>query len=177
MKRSLAIAILLLATSCAPRTVSGDELPSGLLFPLPKMCGPTAAMRIGRPKSHRTNPPACELPTAEQVALSCAIHDVVRSPGYKPPPDEWEEPNPDYQPTATPVYVGRNAVCRFTNDDDSKAECTIELSRPQDNGTFKPMTVQLTHIFYAMHGPTSHWYGTRWDIGGECEPDDLTQKP
>ena len=163
--RGIARAIsMALVAGCA----GAREAPEAPIFAVPEMCGPSAGLRMGQPERFREFPPACSLPDAERLAEICAIHDAVRSPGYRPPYEEWEEPPEGYEPTPTPHYVARDAVCEFTNDDHSAARCTVEMAASDEAGEFRALTLDLRHRFHAHHGPVSHSYSTMWHVEGTC---------
>lgn len=155
---------LLLLAACAPQD-QGEA--RAALAPL-ALCGVPAATGPGRPERYRTHPPACSLPSAETIALSCAIHDTVRTDGYRPPISEWEEAPPGYEPTPLPEYRAREVSCRFSNADRSEALCELQLARSGESAAFEQVTVRLSHRFYRMDGPVSHVYGTHWGVEGEC---------
>lgn len=140
---------------------------------IPRECGVTLAMGPGRPARYGEMPPACNLPSVEDVARSCAVYDRVSVPDYvgsdcdgatgicAPP----EPPLPAYRVSALD--------CRYTNRDESAATCRFTLALPGEEGEGRPVEVPFEHRFWADHGPTHHMYGTLWMLGrgADCTPD------
>ena len=129
-------------------------------------CGLRAAMNPRQPKAVRDAPPACALPTREEVASSCAAHDHVTSPDYRPSIyDEegqlvWAQPMPE--------YVASELRCRFTSRARNKADCRFTLELPQ--GGASESVVRFEHRFWMDHGPAHHFYGTQWSPIDRCTP-------
>lgn len=160
---------LAFAASLASCTAQPSE-PLGFAK-IPEPCGVTAAMRVGTEEWQREKPRACDLPTAQGLAQTCAIYDVVRAPGYRPAPtDEFGEPVYDPDQPPLPVYKVQNLQCRFTNSRHNEAECSFDLSTPEDAGDWQSTTVPMEHRFWADHGPASHVYSTQWWMTRSCRP-------
>ena len=140
---------------------------------IPRECGVQLAMMPGRPARYREMPPACALPTADEVARSCAVQDRVSASGYvgsdcdsgtgvcTPP----EPPLPAYRVSAL--------ECRYTNGDESTASCRFTLALPGEAGEGRSVEVPFEHRFWADHGPTHHIYSALWMLGrgADCTPD------
>ena len=140
---------------------------------IPRECGVSLAMDRRRPERYREMPPACALPTVEDVARSCAVYDRVSVPNYvgsdcdsatgvcTPP----EPPLPEYRVSALD--------CRYTNGDESAATCRFTLSLPGEEREGRTVEVPFDHRFWADHGPTHHVYGTLWMLGrgADCTRD------
>jgi hypothetical protein len=136
-------------------------------------CGIAAAMDYRQPEGLRDNPPACALPTAEEVASSCAAYDLVTSPGYRSP-DRDEEGNLTGG-SDMPEYGVSNLRCRFTGRHRNRALCRFRLSLP--DGRAIGAAVTFKHVFVQDHGPAHHLYGTQWMSAGRCAPARASARP
>lgn len=162
---ALALLLVTLALPGCSAMRPGMEQDRGMALQLARQCGVTVAMEPGRPERYRQMPPACALPTVEEVARSCAVYDRVDVPNYvgsdcdsatgvcTPP----APPLPDYRVSALD--------CRFTNRDESAATCRFMLALPGEAGEGRMVEVPFDHRFWADHGPTHHIYGTMWMLG------------
>ncbi len=140
---------------------------------LPRLCGVTAATLTRQPERYQEMPPACALPTVEQVARSCAVQDRVSTPGYIEPDCDSATGicTPPEQPL--PAYRVTELQCRYSNGDESAALCRFHLSIPGDAGEGSVVEMPFDHRFWADHGPTHHIYGTLWMLapGADCTPE------
>jgi hypothetical protein len=127
-------------------------------------CGVRAALDPRQPERVREHPPACSLPAAATVALACAVHDHVTSPGYRPPIHDDEGAWIEGQPV--PTYAVSELRCRFISRDRNEAVCRFQLSIP-DNATVNTQAT-FEHRFVEDHGPAHHWYGTNWFAKNSC---------
>ena len=144
------------------------EGPFSLKEPLQR-CGLSVAMDFRSSRMTRDNPPACELPTAKRIALTCAIHDQVRSEDYVSPElDEFGDPVGAAQPI--PEYKVTGVKCTFTTQSRSAARCKFGLETPGSDGEKVPADVIFTHKFYQDHGPAHHIYSTEWWPKASCVP-------
>jgi hypothetical protein len=164
---ALAAALLL---GCGAQRGDGFTTLDTRAVRIPRECGVTLAMGSGRPARYREMPPACALPTVEEVARSCAVQDRVSAPDFvesdcddatgvcTPPPT----PLPDYRVSALD--------CRYTNGDESAASCRFRLALPGEAGEGRDVEVAFDHRFWADHGPAHHVYGTLWMLaqGADC---------
>ncbi|HEX9964395.1 MAG TPA: hypothetical protein VGB04_05360 [Allosphingosinicella sp.] len=159
-----ALALLLASASCAPAGEVDGPAPAEV-----RSCGVRAAMDHRQPEALRESPPACALPTAEEVASSCAIQDLVTKPGYRGPSYD-EEGNPKGDGEPVPDYRAEALSCHFTDPLRNKALCRFALSFPQSPGAPVPTVATFEHRFWQDHGPAHHWYGTRWSAMDRCTP-------
>lgn len=123
-------------------------------------------MAPGQTEATREKPPACELPSAEEVASSCAVHDLVTSPGYEPPTYDEQVVRTSHQ--AAPEYRVSELRCDFTTGRRNQALCRFKLSLADGQGTSTEAAVVFEHLFWQDHGPAHHFYGTRWSPTGRC---------
>jgi hypothetical protein len=152
--------------SCAERPLEIGKLDS-----IPGRCGTGAAFDYRASEKLRESPPACAFPDAESLALVCAIHDLVRSPGYRMPIfDEHggrvEEGSP------APVYEVTDVRCRFISSERNRATCRFRLRTPEMSAGPADTKVALEHRSWQDHGPAHHLYGTQWLITASCVPPD-----
>ena len=129
-------------------------------------CGLRAAMDPRLPQALRDNPPACALPTEQEVASACAVEDLVTSPDYRLPTYN-EDGRPDIVQTI-PQYVVSRLRCRFSSRERNKAECRFALAGPQREPADR--TVTFDNEFWQDHGEAHHFYGTRWSPASRCAP-------
>ena len=129
-------------------------------------CGLRAAMDARLPQALRDNPPACALPTEEEVASTCAVQDLVTSPDYRPP--TYDEDGRPIIAQPTPEYGVSRLRCRFSSLERNKAECRFTLAVPQREPTDR--TVTFDNEFWQDHGEAHHFYGTRWSPASRCAP-------
>jgi hypothetical protein len=162
LTRNSALLPLLLAGSCA----SAPDEAVILAIEKPSWCGTMAAMRPGRSQAERYSPPACALPSAAEVASSCAIHDLVSSPDYRVP--DLDENGVEIDPQPTPEYRVQALRCDFATPERNRALCRFKLSLPGEQEPGIDRTVTFEHIFWQDHGPTHHLYGTRWRPATRC---------
>lgn len=155
------------AHGCVP-----SRPPDPVMVETSRICGVESAMRPGNPARWRERPPACALPTEQEVALSCAIHDRISAPGYVPPDCDEGTGRCNPQERPLPTYRVNNLDCRYTNRDQSAATCAFMLAAPDDDGPGRQVEVPFEHLFWADHGPAHHIYGTRWslDYRADCTP-------
>lgn len=169
--RALALLSVMLALPGCSAMRSGHSGHSGvrpgdeLTLELPRECGVQLAMMPRRPARYREMPPACALPTAEEVARSCAVHDRVSEPGYvgQDCDDATGLCSPPEPPL--PAYRVAGLECRYSNDDESAALCRFRLALPGEASAGRAVEVPFDHRFWADHGPTHHIYGTMWMLG------------
>lgn len=144
---------------------------------IPRECGVQLAMMPGRPARYREMPPACTLPTPEDVARSCAVQDRVNTPGYVgsdcdgatgvcTPPDP-----------PLPAYRVSGLECRFSNGDESAATCRFRLALPGEAGEGPAVEMPFDYRFVADHGPIHHSYSALWMLGrgADCTIDEPSQ--
>jgi hypothetical protein len=129
-------------------------------------CGLRAAMDPRQPAALREKPPACALPTSEEVASSCASWDFVTSPDYRPP--VYDEHGLAISGQSLPDYEVSKLNCRFKSRKRNHAVCHFTLSLPQ--GTITETEVSFEHRFVQDLGPAHHFYGTQWLPLGRCAP-------
>lgn len=154
----------LVVISCAPAGEADRPASSGI-----RSCGVRAAMDHRQTEALRDSPPACALPTAKEVALSCAIHDLITKPGYRGPSYD-EEGNPMGDGEPVPDYRVDSLSCRFAGPHRNRALCRFDLTVPQSPGAPVPTVVTFEHRFWQDHGPAHHLYGTRWSPADRCTP-------
>lgn len=169
----LAAVVAALLVGCGAQRGDGFTTLDTRAVRIPRECGVQLAMMPGRPARYRAMPPACALPTVEEVARSCAVYDRVSLPHYvgsdcdsatgvcTPP----ELPLPEYGVSALD--------CRYTNGDESAASCRFTLKLPGEEGEGRTVEVPFEHRFWADHGPTHHIYYAQWMLGrgADCTPD------
>lgn len=173
----LAAALTLMSCAGCSRMQPGFQPLDTSALRIPRECGVQLAMMPGRPARYRQMPPACALPTAEEVARSCAVQDRISAPGYVGSDCDSatgvctpaEPPLPDYRVSALD--------CRYTNRDESSATCRFKLALPGEAGEGRIVEVPFDHRFWADHGPAHHMYGTMWELGrgADCTRDKLSQ--
>lgn len=163
MRQFGVFALLLLGAGCAPTPDGGVRVERSLVG-----CGPTAALRIGVRDEYREYPPACALPTSDELARGCAVADALRDPAYRWP--ERDEAGIPMGGDPLPQYTVDQVDCTYTNRHHNSALCRFALVKP---GTDAPVLVSanLRHTFHADHGPAHHIYSTFWSVDGGCEPD------
>lgn len=127
-------------------------------------CGVHAAMDFRQPERFRDRPPACALPTANDVATACAIEDLVTAPDYRPPVED-EEGFPVGGPPL-PAYSVSQLHCRYTSRDRNMAACNFHLSVP--GGGTMATEARFEHRFVADDGPAHHFYHSSWFARGTC---------
>lgn len=113
-------------------------------------------------------PPACDLPTAAQVALSCAVQDTVTAPGYEPPVDD--ESGFPTGGTPAPEYRVDNLQCRFTTSEHNAAHCTFNVENRATARKVPARTVDFEHVSWDDNGPAHHMRWTLWRAAGRCIP-------
>lgn len=168
---SLRLTCLLLVAAIPAGVASPDEVAAARGYG--GRCGVAAAMDHRRPEALRDKPPACALPTAREVELSCGAHDLVTSPGYRPPTRN-EEGNA-IGGSDMPEYRVSNLRCRFTGRHRNRALCRFRLSLPE--GPAIGAAVAFEHMFVQDHGPAHHLYGTQWMSAGRCAPVSPSARP
>lgn len=156
----LMVAITWMAGGCTQSFLDG----AGRAAP-PARCGVSAALDIRLPEAYRDNPPACGLPTGEDVALSCAVYDQVTSPGYRPP--DYDEEGFPINAQPAPEYRVTDLSCDFSTPERNRASCRFRLARA-DHGEPRRVEMTFEHRFWQDHGPAHHVYGTRWSPTGRC---------
>ncbi|MDT8757134.1 hypothetical protein MZO42_00345 [Sphingomonas psychrotolerans] len=113
-------------------------------------------------------PPACDLPTAAEVALSCAVQDTVSAPGYEPPlVDESGFPSGG---TPAPEYRIDKLHCRFTTSEHNAASCTFDVENRATARKVPGRTVSFEHVSWNDNGPAHHVRWTFWRAAGRCIP-------
>jgi hypothetical protein len=125
-------------------------------------------MGVREPGISRETPRACALPTVEEVAFACAVHDMVTAADYRPL--AYDEDGADINPQPAPTYTVTELSCRFTTHVPNRAECRFTLSRPNGASVPEPVRVSLEHRFWQDHGPAHHVYGTHWSPTQRCAP-------
>jgi len=146
------------------------ELPPDLVLPLPRSCD-LAAVRLGfTDRSDR--PPACELPTGQWVALSCAIHDQINDPSYNPTYDESGDivdgpPLPEYQVS--------DLDCDFASDAKNEAKCRFGLALPGEAEGARQVEVAFENHYSRHDTAVSHSEYVRWSLRGDCTPEPSSQ--
>jgi len=125
-------------------------------------CGLRGAMGMGGHGGARLGDAvrACNLPTAENVALACAAHQAT------PNPDRRDPENPDELQYDFPDYVVSALSCAFDDAGNSSATCTFELAT--ENAPPQPVRAAFVHTFYARSTPLTFGYGTTWSTAGSC---------
>lgn len=161
-RRSLCLPAASLAlAACAPGPAGPLAIP---VVDLP--CGLRAAMSLRQPGVFRERPPACALPSVEEVAMSCAINDMITAPDYRPP--DYDQKGVAIDPQPAPVYTVSDLSCRFSAPERNRADCAFTLLRPNGPGTPEPVRVAFEHRFWQDHGPAHHVYGTLWSPISRC---------
>ena len=161
-----AAAVLLLGTMAACAPAQPEEPVAIIPVPIDLDCGFNASKDYRRTQAERDNPPACGLPEAQTLAQSCAIYDVVRSPGYVP--DEEDETGEVRNPTPLPAYRVNDLVCAFNGEERNRATCRFALTVP--GGAPERITVRLRHISYGRITPLTFEQGVMWQIDDDCTP-------
>lgn len=105
--------------------------------------------------------------------MSCGAHDLVTSPGYRPP--SYDEEGNATGGSDMPEYRVSNLRCRFTGRHRNRALCRFRLSLPDRRAVGAAVTFE--HRFVQDHGPAHHLYGTRWMSTGRCAPADAPAAP
>lgn len=160
-------AIMLLTLTTAAACSASDHGPTGFRATMAE-CGVPAAMGVGISLEERENPPACALPSVEQVARSCAFHDFVRAPDYQPA--AYDEFGHLVEGSEPPNYAIADLECGFIDARRNKAVCTFSLETPDMTGGPVSTSATFDHSFWADHGPTHHIYGTMWSAVETCLP-------
>ncbi len=160
--------VLLIATGLIVGGCVQDSTDEITLIELPATCGVHAALDVRQPENLRDKPPACALPVAEEVAMSCAVHDLVTGPDYRPPAYNEEGFPTDEQPI--PEYRVSNLSCHFSTRQRNEAFCQFQLRTPGGAEESRNVVVRFEHRFWRDDGPTHHWYGTRWSATTRCTP-------
>lgn len=152
------------AAACAPAQPDGPLT----VLPLPNDldCGFRASMDYRRTQEERENPPACALPDAASLARSCAIHDVVRTPGYRP--DEEDGTGEVLNPTPFPDYRVDELACTFDGEGRNRATCRFSLTVPGQSPA--ATTVRLRHKSYGHVTPLTFEQGVMWQLDDDCTP-------
>ena len=164
MSRGLLLTLVIIAVG--PGCVASSDRAETVAASVGARCGLRAAMDPRKPEALRETPPACALPTQEEVASSCAIQDLVTSPDYRSPTYDDEGQLVSAQPT--PKYSVSRLRCRFTSRERNQAVCRFTLALPQ--GTTSERVVSFEHRFWQDHGPAHHFYGTQWSPTVRCTP-------
>ena len=154
---------LVLSTACGP-VQPGESLAASRPI---ERCGFYAAKDHRQSQYYRDNPPACDLPGSEELSLSCAIHDQVSAPDYRP---EYDEEGALTNHTPTPEYRLSNLRCAFTGTERNRANCTFSIATP-DMKTSVRSSVKLRHQYWRDDGPAHHFEGTRWYLDSSCVAD------
>jgi hypothetical protein len=153
---------LILSSACGP-VQPGARLAE---FGPTERCGFYAAKDYRQSEYYRENPPACDLPGREELALSCAINDQISAPDYRPEYDE-EGASTNYAPT--PEYRLSNLRCAFTGTERNRAICTFSIATPDMRAPVRS-SAKLRHQYWRDDGPAHHFEGTRWFLDGSCVP-------
>ncbi len=166
---SVALSVTVLLNGCGAQRGDGYTTLDTRAVRIPRECGVQLAMMSGRPERYRDMPPACALPTVEEVALSCAAHDRVSAPDHVL--SSCDEDTGVCTPplVALPQYRVTGLSCRYTNGDESAAACRFALELPGETGAGRAVEVSLEHRFWADHGPAHHIYSTMWMLGSEAD--------
>jgi hypothetical protein len=112
--------------------------------------------------------PACALPTAQELATSCAVRDALNDPGHQWP--EEDETGSAVGGDSLPEYRVEQLDCAFTNQHRNRAQCSFNLQRPGIDTTPLATSVSLTNVFHADHGPAHHVYWAFWQADRPCLP-------
>ena len=150
--------------SCVQR-----PLELGKLDTIPGLCGTSAAFHYRASEKLREHPPACAFPDADSVALDCAIHDAVRSPGYRSPVFD-EEGGRVEEGSPIPTYKVSELKCSFTDSARNRANCRFKLKTPAMGAGPVDTKVIFEHDSWQDHGPAHHLFGTRWSTTASCVP-------
>jgi len=162
--RAAAVLILGMAAACAPAKPDGPLA----VLPLPPDldCGFHASKDLRRSREERDNPPACALPDAKTLAQSCAIHDVIRAPGYRP--DEEDAMGVVRNPTPLPDYRVTDLACAFDGEGRNRATCRFALAVP--GAAPAQTTVRLRHKSSMHITPLTTEYWVMWHLDDDCTP-------
>lgn len=163
--RAAAVLVLAAAAACTPP----KSRTAVAIVPLPMemSCGFNASKDFRRTQEERDNPPACALPDAGTLARRCAIHDLVRAPGYVP--EEEDEMGEVRNPTPLPVYRVESLACAFDGEGRNRATCSFALTVP--GGTPTQTTVRLRHKSYGRITPLIYEQGVIWQLDDDCTPE------
>lgn len=154
------IILLLLGAGCAPVPMDGP--PAGRSR---GECGPAAALRVGAPEEYRERPPACALPGPDELARGCAVADALNDPAHRWP--EQDETGMATGGDPLPDYSVSQVDCAFAGRYRNRARCSFTLARPDGEVPVR-VSANLTHTFYADHGPAHHIYSTFWSVDSQC---------
>lgn len=163
--RTAAVLMLgMAAAACAPAKPDGPLA----VLPLPNDldCGFHASKDLRRSREERDNPPACALPDAKTLAQSCAIHDMIRAPGYRP--DEEDETGEVRNPTPLPDYRVADLACAFEGTGRNRATCRFALTVP--GAAPAQTTVRLRHKSWGRVTPLTFEQGVMWQLDDDCTP-------
>jgi hypothetical protein len=156
--------VLVLLSGCTQdESVTGSDI---RIPRIPSMCGVPAAMSIRQPEAFRERPPACSLPSVEEIARSCAIHDLVTSTDYRAHYDNGELVGSE---PPIPEYTISQLKCSFTTQSRNQARCRFMLSFESEQRGARQIDIMFQHEFWQDHGPAHHMYGTRWSPMGRCD--------
>lgn len=151
------IAALSGANSCAP--AQSNDLAALAVVAEPD-CGLPLVVRSrsGRPGVERIRSGnevrACATPSAGDIELACESADAVAAPGDQ---------------HIVPEYRISNALCAFTNDQRTQAQCSFTLS--VSNAAPIQSDTALTHRFLDLSDETVHDdLVTSWHAGASCRP-------
>lgn len=177
MRGGLLLTVALLAagalSGCGAQRGDGYTTLDTRAVRIPRECGVQLAMMSGRPARYREMPPACALPTADEVARSCAVQDRVSASDYTG--SDCDSATGVCTPPEPPLPAYRVSAleCRYTNGDESTASCRFTLALPGEAGEGRSVEVPFEHRFWADHGPTHHIYSALWMLGrgADCTPD------
>jgi hypothetical protein len=167
LRLARSLPLLVVAAGCAaPRSDEDFEQAVAELqeWQRPQECGFRGAMGFGGRQPANLGDPvrACALPTAEEVARACGVHEATPNPDRRDPenPDDVLFDLPDYRVTALD--------CAFGNADNSSATCAFDLATA--TALSQRVEATLTYRFYARSTLLTFGYGTHWITGASCLP-------
>lgn len=162
--RAAAVLMFGTVTACAP---AQPESPVTIVpLPVNMDCGFHASKDYRRTQEERDNPPACALPDADTIALSCAVYDLVRSRDYVS--DEEDETGEVRNPTPLPRYRVDDLACAFDGEDRNRATCNFALTVPGEAA--RKTSARLKHIRWGRITPLTYEQGVMWQVEDDCTP-------
>jgi len=165
VRAAAVLAIGMAVAACAP---AKSDAPLAIIpMPMDMDCGFNASKDLRRTREERENPPACALPDAKTLAQRCAIHDMIRAPGYRP--DEEDEMGVVRNPTPLPDYRVTDLACAFDGEGRNRATCRFALTVP--GGVPAQTTVKLRHTSWGRITPLTFEQGVMWQLDDDCTPD------
>jgi hypothetical protein len=109
---------------------------------------------------------ACALPTAEQIAVECAVHDRISSPDFKIP-DEEEE----VTPKPLPEYRVSDLACTYDTPEQKQSTCSFGLALPGEAVGKRKVSIKLGYSKWSHNTPLTFSYGWRWSSRDDCTPE------